>query len=48
MPSVSFHSKEATADQANDKGGISVDMKGLVWPSLDCHDGSAELSDIIR
>ena len=23
-------------------------MKGLVWPGLYCHDGSAEFSDVIR
>ena len=48
MPPVPFHSKEATADQANDKGRVGVDMKGLVWPGLDCHNGSTEFSDVVR
>ena len=48
MPPVPFHSKEATADQANDKGRVGVDVKGLVWPSLDCLNGSTEFSDVIR
>ena len=47
MPPISFHSKEATADQANDKGRVGVDVKGLVWPSLDRHNGSAEFSNIV-
>ena len=48
MPPVPFHSKEATADQAHDKGRISVDVKGLVWPGLDCFNGSAEFSNVVR
>ena len=47
-PPVSLHSKEATADQAQNKGGVGVDVKGLVRPGLDCFDSSAELSDVIR
>ena len=47
MPPISFHSEEATADQANDKGRISVDVKGLVRPRLDHFNGSAEFSDVI-
>ena len=48
MPPISLHSKEATADQAQNEGGVGVDVKGLVWPSLDCLDSSAELSDVVR
>ena len=48
VPPVPFHCEEATTGQADDKGGVSVDVKGLVWPHLDRLNSSAELSDVIR
>ena len=48
MPPVSLHGKEAAADQAEDKRGVSVNMQSLVGPGLDHFDGSTELSDVIR
>ena len=47
MPPISFHGEEATADQANDKGRVSVDMEGLVGPCLNRFNGSAEFSNVI-
>ena len=47
MPAITLHGKEAPVDQAQDEGGVSVYVQGLVRPGLDSLDSRAELCDII-
>ena len=47
MPVIALHGQEAPADQAQDEGGVSVYVQGLVRPGLDSFDSCAELRDII-
>ena len=48
MPPIPFHGKEATADQANDEGRVSVNVEGLVRPGLDSLNGGAEFGNVVR
>ena len=48
MPAIPLHGEEAAADQSQDKGGVGVNMEGLVGPGLKCLNGSTDFGNVVR